>query len=120
MKQIIVLLILSISLIQCKNNNNTKLEEVKSETNMDTKENLVGGWKSIEVNSVINDLASYVKTEKKVESPIKAISNASTQIVSGRNYRFQIELDNGELWMAQVYVNLKQEKSITEFKQISN
>ncbi|NQY06281.1 MAG: hypothetical protein HRT68_08885 [Flavobacteriaceae bacterium] len=120
MKKIIVLIILCISSIQCINNTNTKQEEIKSETSVGTKENLVGGWQSIEVNSVIKDLASYVKTEKKVDSPIKAISKASTQIVSGRNYRFEMTLENGEIWLAQVYVNLKQEKSITDFKKISN
>ena len=84
---------------------------------MEQKRNLVGGWKSIEVTDTVKDLADYVIAENNVTSPLKELSNASTQVVSGKNYKFDMLLENGEEWTAQVYVNIKKENSITTFEQ---
>lgn len=80
---------------------------------------VVGGWKSMEINQKIKDLSDYIIKEYKIESSIKSISNASYQIVSGKNYRFEIALENGEIWKSQVYLNFKNEPSITTFQKIS-
>jgi hypothetical protein len=111
--------------VQCKeeaitSQDKTNESEVKSAVIEEKKKNLVGGWKAIDVTSTIEKLATYVLTENNVESPIKELSNVSSQVVSGKNYRFQILLENGEKWEAQVYVNIQKERSITTFKQVKS
>ena len=105
---------------QCKQPENTPQSESQPDTMEQKQNNLTGGWKSIEVSETVKELAAYVLAEKQVFSPIKAISNATSQVVSGRNYQFQIHLQNGESWEAQVYVNLQKERSITSFRQIDD
>jgi DNA-directed RNA polymerase len=127
-KKVIPIFVFAIALIvfgQCKEK--TKItqdkitkSEVKSAVMEQKQRNLVGGWKAIGVTSTIEDLATYVMTENNLESPIKELSNISSQIVSGKKYSFQILLENGEQWEAQVYVNIQKERSITALKQIKN
>ena len=106
--------------IQCKEKIKTSLPENK-ETIMEKKQkNLVGGWKSIEVTDTVKELADYVITTNNIKSPINKVFNTASQVVSGKNYRFEILLENGEVWKAQVYLNIKKERSITSFKQINN
>ena len=106
--------------VQCNQNEDIPKPESQANTIQQKQDNVTGGWKSIKVSETVKDLAAYVLAENKVTSPIRDISNVATQVVSGRNYRFQIQLENGELWAAQVYVNIQKERSITSFKQIAN
>lgn len=117
---IIVLLLISLLFIQCKEPD-VRSNKKSNESTMEQKqENIVGGWQSTKVTETIVDIANYVKELKKINSPIKEINNAYYQIVSGKNYRFEMVLENGENWMTQVYVNIKGEKSITTFKLINS
>ena len=122
-KKVILLLFIAVALmvfVQCKEKTKTSLTEHK-ETIMDRKQkNLVGGWKSIEVTDTVKELADYVISENNIKSPINKVFNAASQVVSGKNYKFEILLENGEVWKAQVYLNIKKERSITSFKQINN
>ena len=102
--------------VRCKEDSKITPTE-NTEKVMEQKRNLVGGWKSIEVTDTVKDLADYVIAENNVTSPLKELSNASTQVVSGKNYKFDMLLENGEEWTAQVYVNIKKENSITTFEQ---
>lgn len=113
------ILVISMLFIQC-NNKDTNYKENSAEPLMEEKHHkVVGGWKSMEINQKIKDLSDYIIKEYKIESSIKSISNASYQIVSGKNYRFEIALENGEIWKSQVYLNFKNEPSITTFQKIS-
>ncbi|ARV10576.1 hypothetical protein BTO05_13375 [Winogradskyella sp. PC-19] len=122
-KKVILLLFIAVALmvfVQCKEKTKTSLPKHK-ETIMDRKQkNLVGGWKSIEVTDTVKELADYVISENNIKSPINKVFNAASQVVSGKNYKFEILLENGEVWKAQVYLNIKKERSITSFKLINN
>ena len=122
-KKIILLFFIAVALmvfVQCKEKTKTSLPEHKV-TIMDKKQkNLIGGWKSIEVTDTVKELADYVITTNNIKTPINKVFNAASQVVSGKNYRFEILLENGEVWEAQVYLNTKKERSITLFKQINN
>jgi hypothetical protein len=125
MKKIFIVLLLSISFIQCKQNKETvatNSEELKTEQieMINQRENLVGGWKAIEVNDKIKELANYVVLEKAVTSAISSISSAKSQVVSGRNYGFELLLENQERWEVVVYENIKKEKKITKFNKLTN
>jgi hypothetical protein len=125
MKKIFIVLLLSISFIQCKQNKETVVtnsEELKTEQieMINQRENLVGGWKAIEVNDKIKELANYVVLEKAVTSAISSISSAKSQVVSGRNYGFELLLENQERWEVVVYENIKKEKQITKFNKLTN
>lgn len=125
MKKIFIVLVLSISFIQCKQNketvttNSEELKTEKKEMN-NQRENLVGGWKVIDVDNKIKELATYVVNEKEITSPILAISSAKSQIVSGRNFGFELLLENQERWEVVVYENIKKEKQITKFNKLTN
>jgi hypothetical protein len=125
MKKIFIVLLLSISFIQCKQNKETvatNSEDLKTEQKemINKRENLVGGWKAIEVNDKIKELANYVVSEKEITSPISVISSAKLQVVSGRNYGFELLLENQERWEVVVYENIKKEQLITKFNKLTN
>jgi len=103
--------------VQCKEK--TITAPLEAETTVMKQNNLVGGWKAIDVTNTVRELAGYVMTENNMKSPINEISNASTQVVSGKNYLFQLGLENGEQWVAQVYLNIHKERTIISFEQIS-
>jgi hypothetical protein len=111
---------IAIAFVQCKETTKKAPVEEKVVVMEQKQRNLVGGWKSIEITDTVEELARYVLAEKSIGSPIKGISNASFQVVSGKNYRFQILLENGETWGTQVYVNIHKERSITSFKPLTN
>ena len=98
--------------VKCKEDQKVTPTE-NTEKIVEQKQHRVGGWQSIDVNDTVKDLANFVITDKQITSPLKKLSNASTQIVSGKNYKFDMLLENGELWTAQVYVNIHKEKSVT-------
>ena len=119
--KVITLFFIAISLIvlrQCRE----KIQIVPTENKEITMEkdqmNLVGGWKSIEVTDTVKELADYVIIAYNIKTTINIILNAESQVVSGKNYRFIMSLENGDNYMAQVYVTIKGTKEITNFKKI--
>jgi len=101
--------------IFCKKQESTN--NTKTENTMKTNQtNRVGGFKSIEVSDEIIALSTFVLSEKKITSSVKEITNCATQVVSGRNYRFDILLENNESWSTQVYIDLQKNKTITRFE----
>ena len=125
MRNIFIVLLLSISFIQCKQNKetvttNSEKLNTKAKEMINQRENLVGGWKVIEVDNKIKELASYVVSEKEITSPISVISSAKSQVVSGRNYGFELLLENQERWEVVVYENIKKEKQITKLNKLTN
>jgi hypothetical protein len=111
---------IAITFVQCNETTKKTAIEEKVVVMEQKQRNLVGGWKSIEISDTVKELASYVLAEKNIESPIKELSNAASQVVSGKNYRFQMLLENGETWETQVYVNINKERSVTTLKKITN
>jgi len=100
--------------IFCKKQNSTNPSNTEN-TMKNKQTNIVGGFKSIEVSDEIIALSKFVLSEKNITSPIKEITNCATQVVSGKNYRFDLLLENNERWSAQVYIDLKKNKTITRF-----
>ena len=80
--------------------------------------NLAGGWKSMEVNDKIKEIADFVVFDKNIVSKVIKITDASSQVVSGRNFSFKLYLENGEIWDAKVYENIKKEKKVTLFDKL--
>ncbi len=92
----------------------------KKQTVMEEKtKSLVGGWKTSEVNDKIKEIANFVVTDKTIKSKVLKISDASVQVVSGRNFSFKLHLENGEVWNAKVYENIKKEKKVTLFEKLN-
>ena len=123
MKTNLIVLLLCLVFIQCKDAQNTNTPDIDTENipveqeNMtDKAKQLVGGFSAMEITPLINELASYVLSENNISSPIKEITNISSQVVSGKNYKFDMLLEDGKKYMTKVYVNLKGEKEITEFE----
>ena len=112
------LFVFSLMYVQCKKDSKITTEYPNNKV-VEKKQNLVGSWSAIEVSDDIRNLAQYVIIEKNIKSSINIITKASTQIVSGKNYRFDISLNDGNKYMAQVYVDIKGNKKITTFKKIN-
>ena len=118
-KTVLLFVVTVLLFAQCnRSEKNPQLESQPKNTEAN-QEILAGGWKTIQVSPTVKDLAAYVLAEKQVSSPLKEITDAASQVVSGRNYRFRMHLQNGETWEAQVYVNLENQRSITSFEQIN-
>lgn len=119
--KVIALFFITISLIVFRQYTE-KIQIVPTENKETTIEknqmNLVGGWKWIEVTDTVKELADYVIIAYNIKTPINRILNAESQVVSGKNYRFIMSLENGDNYMAQVYVTIKGTKEITNFKKI--
>ena len=121
MKPHLIVLFLCLFFFQCKDTQNLKTPDIDPKNSSvekmtDKTKQLVGGFNPMEVTPLIKELASYVLSEKNITSPIKEITNLSSQVVSGKNYKFNMLLEDGKKYMTKVYVNLKDEKEITEFK----
>ena len=123
MKIKLILPLLSLLFIQCKDADQANSTEIENDNTAAEKETVttqanqvVGGFSPMEVTPLITELASYVLNENNITSPLKEITNLSSQVVSGTNYKFDMLLEDGKKYMTKVYVNLKGEKEITEFK----
>ena len=123
MKIKLILPLLGLLFFQCKDADqatSSKIENyntAKEKENVTTKANQVlGGFSATEVTPFIKELAYYVLDENNITSPLKDVTNAASQVVSGTNYKFNMLLEDGKKYMTKVYVNLKGQKEITEFK----
>ena len=122
MKIKLILHLLSLLFIQCKDADQANSTEIENDNTAAEKENVttqanqvVGGFSPMEVTPLITELASYVLSENNITSPLKEIKNASSQIVSGKNYKFDMVLEDGKKYRTKVYVNLQNEKEILDF-----
>ena len=113
---IISCLVMTILVIGCdkKTNTNEKNPTIMEEV----PKNLAGGWNSMEVNDKIEEIADFVVFDKNIVSKVIKITDASSQVVSGRNFSFKLQLENGEIWDAKVYENIKKEKKVTLFDKV--
>lgn len=111
------LCLVALTLTQCKNPNPeplpAQIEEVEQ-----TRE-LVGGWKNMEVTEQVTALAAFALSEQNIDQPLAVIRNAREQIVSGKNYGFEIELENGKRFDVVIYVDLQKNKQLTKFQEIT-
>jgi len=123
MKIKLILPLLGLLFIQCKDADQASSSKIENDNTATEKENVttkvnqvVGGFSAIEVTPLIKELAYYVLDENNITSPLKDVTNAASQVVSGTNYKFNMLLEDGKKYMTKVYVNLKGQKEITEFK----
>lgn len=117
MKNTLTLFILALSLVSCKQQTTTTDSTMQKDT-VSKEVNLVGGWSTADVTPVIKELAAFVLSEKNISSPVQEISNVSSQVVSGKNYKFDMALEDGSQYKTQIYVNLQGEKEITNFEKL--
>ncbi|MCH2215700.1 MAG: hypothetical protein MK086_11055 [Flavobacteriales bacterium] len=104
----------------CAHNDNqeekNKIESKKHNNEELNSENVLGGWSVIDVDEKVSEIAEFVLAKEGIDEEIKKITDASSQVVSGRNFRLNIHLENGEVWKAQVYENIQHEKEVTFFE----
>lgn len=73
----------------------------------------------METKPIIHDLAIFVLKQNNITSPLKKIDNVSAQVVSGKNYKFDLSLEDGIHYRTQIYVNSKGNKQIIDFQKLS-
>jgi len=75
---------------------------------------LVGGWSKTEVTPKVEKALNFVLQQMNTSAKLDKIVSVKTQIVKGRNYNIDFQLDNGEVWNAIVYVDLDGSMKLTK------
>lgn len=86
-----------------------KSDEVKTggtQTECADGERLLGGWNNAEVSSDVEMALDFVLQQMNTSAKLEKILGVKTQIVAGRNYAIDFQLDNGEVWNTIVYQDL--------------
>ena len=71
-----------------------------------------GGWHVAEMTPAVEQAVQTLMDRMNNASPLKQVNQVRTQIVNGTNYAIEIELENGEIWHAMVYRNLRNDYMI--------
>ena len=69
--------------------------------------NLAGGWNETEITPDVKKAVNYVLSMMNTSAKLGKIVSVKTQIVKGRNFDIDFQLDNGELWNTIVYMDLE-------------
>ncbi len=88
---------------------NANSDEVKTggmQTECNDGERLLGGWNNAEVTSDVEMALDFVLQQMNTSAKLEKILGVKTQIVAGRNYAIDFQLDNGEVWNTVVYRDL--------------
>lgn len=103
----------------CLDNKQNKPESHSKNEKIKKPENIVGGWSQAEINDEVRKAANFARQELKATAEIKEISDAKTQIVSGKNYDVTFTLKNGEKWNVIVYRNVRNEYKLIKSTKLS-
>ncbi len=83
--------------------------------------NLAGGWSETEITPTVEKAVEFVLQRMNTSAKLDKILKVKMQIVKGRNYDIDFQLDNGEIWNVVVYMdldgNFKMTKTATLKKQ---
>ena len=71
-----------------------------------------GGWQVAEMTPAVEQAVQTLMDRMNNASPLKQVNQVRTQIVNGTNFAIEIELQNGEVWHAMVYRNLRNDYMI--------
>ncbi len=75
---------------------------------------LQGGWSKTEVTPEVEKALHFVLQQMNTSAKLDRIVSVKTQIVKGRNYNIDFQLDNGEIWNTVVYVALDGSMKMTK------
>ncbi len=75
---------------------------------------LAGGWSETQVTPEVEKALNFVLQQMNTSAKLDKIVSVKTQIVKGRNYAIDFQLDNGEIWNTVVYVDLGGSMKITK------
>ncbi len=67
---------------------------------------LAGGWSKTEVTPEVEKALKFVLQQMNTSAKLDKIVSVKMQIVKGRNYDIDFQLDNGEIWNTIVYMDL--------------
>jgi len=70
------------------------------------KRQLAGGWSKTEVTPEAKKALDFVLQQMNTSAKLDKIISVKTQIVKGRNFDIDFQLDNGEVWNTVVYMDL--------------
>ncbi|MCY9804615.1 cystatin domain-containing protein [Vibrio scophthalmi] len=68
---------------------------------------LAGGWQVAEMTPEVEKAVATLMDRMNTASPLKQVNEVRSQVVNGTNYAIEIELENGEVWHAIVYRNIR-------------
>jgi len=75
---------------------------------------LAGGWSETEVTPEAKKALDFVLQQMNTSAKLDKIISVKTQIVKGRNFDIDFQLDNGEVWNTIVYVDLDGSMKMTK------
>lgn len=71
-----------------------------------------GGWQVAEMTPEVDQAVKTLMDRMNTSSALKSVNEVRTQVVNGTNYAIEIELENGEIWHAIVYRNIRNDYMI--------
>ncbi len=84
------------------------------------KRQLAGGWSKTEITPEVEKALDFVLQQMNTSAKLDKIVSAKMQIVKGRNYDIDFQLDNGEIWNTIVYVDLEGKYKMTKNATLKN
>jgi len=75
---------------------------------------LAGGWSKTGVTPEAEKAVDFVLKQMNTSAKLDKIVSVKTQIVKGRNYDIDFQLNNGEVWNTIVYVDLNGSMKMTK------
>jgi len=80
-------------------------------------EGLAGGWSVSELTPEAQQAVDTLMSQMNTASKLKEVNEIRTQVVNGTNYAIEFTLDNGQVWHAIVYRNLRNDYMIDSVAQ---
>ena len=106
MKLKVLTVVLGALMLMSFNANSDEVKTGGTQTECNDGERLLGGWNNAEVTSDVEMALDFVLQQMNTSAKLEKILGVKTQIVAGRNYAIDFQLDNGEVWNTVVYRDL--------------
>ena len=91
-----------------------ELDTEETPIECDESEQLLGGWNDAEVTPEAEKALDFVLMQMNTAAKLEKILGVKTQVVAGRNYAIDFQLDNGEVWNTIVYQDLSGNYTMTK------
>lgn len=101
------------ALFGCSQNSKNE-QPTRPVTAMCQSKSMPGGWSVSQITPEAQQAIDTVMAQMNTASPLKEVNEVRTQVVNGVNYAIEFTLENGEVWHAVVYRNLRNDYMIDQ------
>lgn len=117
MKKVIFTSILTLTALMGCSQSSVSESKAQPVNAMCQSEPMPGGWSVSQITPDVQQAIDTVMAQMNTASPLKEVNEVRTQVVNGINYAIEFTLENGEVWHAVVYKNLRNDYMIDQVAQ---